>query len=403
MKDLIPGGLADNKSDKDFPKDQMRKGEKVESEHTSSKAIAKEIARDHLVEDKKYYDKLEKMEKKAFLKAFFKLAGMAEVSTTAIFSRDRMLWGKRRDNSKYTTPGGHLNPGEDPAAGAIREAKEESGIDIDPKDLKHLETKTVTKPDGTKIKVHAYRAYVGVQPTSMKDDPDNEVFRWNWIDVSNGLPKHIAENLHVQRGNVLLDAMGISYPQEKVAFNATRGLRRMAARKSGQEYADTDRTDREKTAMKSSTVKKLVQSGSEKRMMEHATKGTEHMKNLASEHDIFSNMSHFDVIVNTAKRIAKEYASGNKTKAKSLAKNLEHVYPKIKKEASMNEFLNGFTKQAASKSELKMVLKKHEERETPEQEAAESKEEQRIEREAGVEPEEAKVRAAVKRRYPGIE
>ena len=74
MKDLIPGGLADNKSDKDFPKDQMRKGEKVEREHTSSKAIAKEIARDHLVEDKKYYDKLEKMEKKAFWVGFEKRA-----------------------------------------------------------------------------------------------------------------------------------------------------------------------------------------------------------------------------------------------------------------------------------------------------------------------------------------
>lgn len=48
-------------------------------------------------------------------------------------------------------------------------------------------------------------------------------------------------------------------------------------------------------------------------------------------------------------------------------------------------FWNGFEKKAVSKAELKEVLKKHEERETPEQEADESEEEQRIEREAGVE------------------
>lgn len=38
-----------------------------------------------------------------------------------------------------------------------------------------------------------------------------------------------------------------------------------------------------------------------------------------------------------------------------------------------------------SKAQLKAVLKKHEARETPEQEAAESEDEQRVEREAGVE------------------
>jgi len=52
----------------------------------------------------------------------------------------------------------------------------------------------------------------------------------------------------------------------------------------------------------------------------------------------------------------------------------------------MNAFLDGFYKRAeVSKSDLKEVLKKHEDRETPEQEAAESEREQKVEREAGVE------------------
>ena len=61
--DKIPGGLADDKTTKDFNKAQLQKGKKVESEHTSSPAIATEIAMDHLTEDKDYYEKLEKMEK----------------------------------------------------------------------------------------------------------------------------------------------------------------------------------------------------------------------------------------------------------------------------------------------------------------------------------------------------
>lgn len=49
-------------------------------------------------------------------------------------------------------------------------------------------------------------------------------------------------------------------------------------------------------------------------------------------------------------------------------------------------FWEGFEKQAqATKEELKHVLKKHEERETSEQEKAESKREEEIEQKAGVE------------------
>lgn len=61
--DKIPGGLADKLTNKDFPKNRIDQGRKVELEHTSSKPIAEEIARDHLKEDPKYYDKLKTIEK----------------------------------------------------------------------------------------------------------------------------------------------------------------------------------------------------------------------------------------------------------------------------------------------------------------------------------------------------
>lgn len=44
--------------------DQVRKGIKVEHEHTLDDSLASEIARDHLKEDLYYYDKLAEMEGK---------------------------------------------------------------------------------------------------------------------------------------------------------------------------------------------------------------------------------------------------------------------------------------------------------------------------------------------------
>jgi Protein of unknown function (DUF5661) len=60
---VISGGKADYQPDHKFPSEQLEKGMKVEMEHTSNKEIAKEIAKDHLVEDMRYYDKLAKVHK----------------------------------------------------------------------------------------------------------------------------------------------------------------------------------------------------------------------------------------------------------------------------------------------------------------------------------------------------
>jgi len=62
--DKLKGGLADKKKPSDFDPAALAKGIKVEREHTNNPQIAEEIAMDHLTEDPKYYDKLEKIEKK---------------------------------------------------------------------------------------------------------------------------------------------------------------------------------------------------------------------------------------------------------------------------------------------------------------------------------------------------
>jgi hypothetical protein len=71
-KELVKGGVADNMdvkqladkhgvSDKEIS-DALAKGQKVELEHTGNSDLAYEIAKDHIFEDPKYYDKLAKIE-----------------------------------------------------------------------------------------------------------------------------------------------------------------------------------------------------------------------------------------------------------------------------------------------------------------------------------------------------
>jgi hypothetical protein len=62
-KNKLKGGKADKKNPKDFDKQALSAGMKVEKEHTKDPSLAMEIAMDHLTEDPKYYEKLKQIEK----------------------------------------------------------------------------------------------------------------------------------------------------------------------------------------------------------------------------------------------------------------------------------------------------------------------------------------------------
>jgi hypothetical protein len=76
------GGKADGRSDTEFNPAAIAAGVQVEREHTSNKAVQKEIAKDHLSEDPSYYQKLEKMEKKGFEQFLLKSAKEAPAPKT---------------------------------------------------------------------------------------------------------------------------------------------------------------------------------------------------------------------------------------------------------------------------------------------------------------------------------
>jgi hypothetical protein len=58
LTNILNGGLSQGK-DYEVDPEQLAKGTKIEIEHTKDEKMAEKIARDHLVEDSKYYDKLE--------------------------------------------------------------------------------------------------------------------------------------------------------------------------------------------------------------------------------------------------------------------------------------------------------------------------------------------------------
>ena len=108
----------------------------------------------------------------------------------------RLLLGARNDRTGYTMPGGHLNPGEDPVHGAIREVKEETSIEISEPTLIHVDR----RPG---IEVYLFSAMGRGEPTGA-NDPDQECGQWEWIDCRDGIPANIWDHLSGPQGDLNL-------------------------------------------------------------------------------------------------------------------------------------------------------------------------------------------------------
>lgn len=65
------GGVADFKSDNEFDITQIAKGLHYELEHTKSPYIAKELVKDHLSKNPKFYDYYEEMLNKMSIRGFY--------------------------------------------------------------------------------------------------------------------------------------------------------------------------------------------------------------------------------------------------------------------------------------------------------------------------------------------
>lgn len=141
-------------------------------------------------------------------------AGAADrtVAKVAIFAHGCLCMGQRNDSGKWTLPGGHADPGETPLQAAVREVAEETGLEIGEDDLTPLGDKVVTRDDGTTIHVNAFRCDLGpdARPDT-SEDPDAEVTVWHWINVDQGLPEDLADNMHVDpKDDVVMQSLGLA-------------------------------------------------------------------------------------------------------------------------------------------------------------------------------------------------
>lgn len=133
------------------------------------------------------------------------------VAKIALLNDGKLCMGKRNDNGAYTEPGGNVEQGESPLDGIVRETYEETGIELNPDEVKPLGRAVVKNEEGEEIEVHTFQAEVDSKRTTTKEDPDGEVSHWEWFDISNGaLPSEVTSNLHVPaERDLVLQALGL--------------------------------------------------------------------------------------------------------------------------------------------------------------------------------------------------
>lgn len=127
------------------------------------------------------------------------------IVTVGIVSGNKILTGKRRDNGLWVSPGGHMDPNETPEMAAIREAKEESGIEIQKEQLEKISSRTITSHrTGKDFDLHAYVARIPeeVEPTT-DQDPDREIVEWKWVPIDVDMPELKPEARHAKDDEIL--------------------------------------------------------------------------------------------------------------------------------------------------------------------------------------------------------
>jgi 8-oxo-dGTP pyrophosphatase MutT (NUDIX family)/GNAT superfamily N-acetyltransferase len=125
------------------------------------------------------------------------------VAGIAVTRNGRLLWIRRRDNGKLTLPGGHLEVGEEPFAGAMRELNEETGFSPNGSDIEVLGDMPV--PSNPQLNIFSFTVEVPEGDPTAEHDPDNEAAEYSWLD---DLPP--TQECHVPHSdNVTLRLLGL--------------------------------------------------------------------------------------------------------------------------------------------------------------------------------------------------
>lgn len=127
-----------------------------------------------------------------------------QIVAVGLVSGGKILTGRRRDNGLWTSPGGHMEEGEQNDDAAVREVLEETGIRIQGQDLQHLSSQTIVSPrTGKEFKLHCYLANIPQEQATAKNDPDQEIDEWKWVDIDPAVPELKPEARHAKDDVIL--------------------------------------------------------------------------------------------------------------------------------------------------------------------------------------------------------
>ena len=127
------------------------------------------------------------------------------VASVAVTNAEgKVLFGLRRDHGLWTLPGGHLEEGEAPVRGAVRELLEEANLK--PTEITFL-GEGLVEADGKTLRIFCFKMTAEGEPSSV-NDPDQECSKWVWVDVVDGIPANIFDHLY-SPNNVVLKYCGL--------------------------------------------------------------------------------------------------------------------------------------------------------------------------------------------------
>lgn len=119
----------------------------------------------------------------------------------------QLLCGLRRDNGLWTSPGGHMDPGESPYEAARREVFEETALVV--RDLKFITGKrVVSHRTGKPFVVMGFLATAYGDTAMSINDPDKEVSEWRWVGLKPNSPELSPANRHA-KGDLILAHFGL--------------------------------------------------------------------------------------------------------------------------------------------------------------------------------------------------
>lgn len=81
-------------------------------------------------------------------------------------------------SNKWMLPGGGMHKGEEPAAAAVRELAEETGIIVEPEELQHISNGDVSDNYGLQYKYHLFTLVLPARPESTRRN--YEIYDSDW-------------------------------------------------------------------------------------------------------------------------------------------------------------------------------------------------------------------------------